>query len=47
MFGNKNTLDRLRNENEQVKVDLTYAKATCDNQREAYEKLNHYYRKQM
>jgi len=29
-------MDRLRNENDQIKVDLSYAKATSENQREAY-----------
>eukprot|EP00347_Sterkiella_histriomuscorum_P009621 403340510 len=47
LFANKNQIDRLRNENEQIKVDLSYNKATCDNQLEAYEKLNSYYQRQV
>lgn len=31
IFANKNFIDRLRNESEQIKVDLSYAKATNEN----------------
>ena len=30
-FAAKSTIDRLRNESEQIKVDLTYARATAQN----------------
>lgn len=47
MFSTKNQIDRLRNESEQTKVDLSYSRATVENQREAYEKLHNYYQKQV
>ena len=47
IFMYKNQMDRLRNENDQIKVDLSYAKATSENQREAYQKLNEYYQRQV
>ncbi|CDW79632.1 UNKNOWN [Stylonychia lemnae] len=46
-FSYKNQVDRLKNENDQIMVDLSYAKATTDNQRDAYQKLNDYYQKQV
>ncbi len=47
LFSTKNQIDRLRNEQEQYKVDISYTKATTDNQKEAYEKLHQYYQKQV
>jgi phage shock protein A len=46
-FTYKNAIDRYRNENEQIKVDLTYSRASAENQKEAYDKLTLHYNKQV
>ncbi len=35
----KQLVERLRNESEQLKVDLSYARANSENQQLAYDKL--------
>ena len=45
IFSSRQSIDKLRSENEQLKVDLSYQVANVENQKSAFDKLASHYNK--